>query len=91
MLKIILPVSADLLRRFQMSCLFDLTEHGNALCVSAAFVFRIDPLVNDHLGQFNADHAGAECDDIGIVMHLGKLTAPHAYPSPSQEAISVWS
>ena len=59
-----------LFRNDQVLSILDLHDLVHSSLMTAAFEFGRKPLVTDHLGHFHADDAGAEGNDVGVIMHL---------------------
>ncbi len=56
-----------------MISFFVLRNFPNAVGVTAAFELRSEPDFDDHFGQLDAHHAGAESQDVGVVVFAGEL------------------
>ena len=54
----------------QVLGILDLHDLVHPSLMPAAFELSVQPLVSDHLGHLHSDDAGAECVDVGVVVHL---------------------
>ena len=53
----------------------DLVEEIDATLVATTLELGVEPLVDNHLGEFRSHDAGAKGKHVGVVVHAGELGA----------------